>query len=174
MRRPAQLNLPGRFGSRVKFSSTVEWFIGRKKVRRKPVSRAPICLFSQLNSRTLGAVRSPLRSSSPIKTLNINIRKMAVRSMGCLNGRIPKNEGLNFLLKIFTNCSLLFLVKNHCPIFPLKFYIPRRTPVQKPNLAIQFSYQLRLTIVAKTVRSADFTALRTNPRAFDRHPVPNS
>ncbi|WP_373533969.1 hypothetical protein [Microcoleus sp.] len=58
------------------------------------------------------------------------------------------------------------MVKNHCPIFPLKFYIPRRTPAQKPNLAIGVSDRLRLTI-AKTVRT-------TNQSQSERHRVQNS
>lgn len=128
MRRPAQLNLPGRGGSSFKFSSTVEWFIGRKKLRIKPVSAAPICLFSQLNSRTLGAVRSPPSSNSPTKRLSKRIRAIATRSIGCLNGRIAKGEGLIFLLKILTNLSILLLLKIDFQILPLKFYRHGRTP----------------------------------------------
>ncbi len=56
-----------------------------------------------------------------------------MRSIGCLNGRIAKGEGLIFLLKILTNLSLLFLLKINYQIFPLKFYSLGRTPgPQKP------------------------------------------
>jgi len=134
MRLPAQLNLPGRGGSSFKFSSTLDWFIGRKKVRIKPVSSAPICLFSQVNSRTLGAVRSPLSSSSPIKTLSTSMRTIAMRSIGCLNGPIAKDEGLTFFLKILTNLSLLFLLKINYPIFLLNFTVLGALPTLRNPL----------------------------------------
>ena len=61
------------------------------------------------------------------------MRAIAMRSIGCLNGPIAKDEGLIFLLKILTNLSLLFLLKINCQILCIKFYSPGRIlNTQKP------------------------------------------
>ena len=82
MRRPAQLTLPGRGGSAVRFCSTLATSMGRLKVIKKARSSAPTWRSCQLKSRTRAVAWSPERISSPRASDSPAMTIKATRSRG--------------------------------------------------------------------------------------------